>query len=87
MDNTVLDTAKSLIYGDREKDYGKAIDNFTNIAKMWSVILKKEVSIEEVIQCMIALKQCRLINQPQHTDSWVDICGYVGVWDKIQKGL
>lgn len=84
---TVLEEAQSLIYGDREKDYGSASKNFENISKMWSVILGKEISTEEVIQCMIALKQCRLINQPGHKDSWVDICGYVGVWDKIQKNL
>ena len=84
---TILDKAKELVYGDRERDYGSASKNFENISKMWSVILDKEVSIEEVIQCMIALKQCRLINQPTHFDSWVDIAGYVGCWDKTQKGL
>lgn len=85
--HTILDTAKGLIYGDREKDYGSATKNFENISKMWSVILEKEITVEQVIQCMISLKQCRLLNQPDHKDSWIDICGYVGVWEKIKKGL
>lgn len=86
-EKTVLQEAESLIYGDREQDYGSATKNFSNIAAMWSVILGKEITIEQVVQCMIALKQCRLINQPDHKDSWVDICGYAGVWEKIKKGL
>ena len=84
---TVLQEAESLIYGDREKDYGSATKNFSNIAAMWSVILGKEITKEQVVQCMIALKQCRLLNQPDHRDSWIDICGYAGVWEKIKKGL
>jgi hypothetical protein len=85
--HTILDTAKGLIYGDREKEYGKAIDNIGNIAKMWSILLQKEVTMEQVIECMIAVKQCRLINQPNHMDSWIDICGYAALKEKINKGL
>lgn len=85
--STVMEEAESLIYGDREQDYGSATQNFINISKMWSVILSKEVTTGQVIQCMIALKQCRLLNQPDHRDSWVDICGYAGVWEKVKKNL
>lgn len=85
--HTILDTAKGLIYGDREKEYGKAIDNIGNIAKMWSILLQKEITMEQVVECMIAVKQCRLINQPNHMDSWIDICGYAALKEKINKGL
>ena len=83
----MFDKAKNLIYGQREKDYGSATKNFSNIAKMWSVLLDKEITEEQVVQCMIALKQCRLINTPDHEDSWLDIMGYVGIIEKLQKGL
>ena len=43
---------------------------------MWSVILEKEVTVAQVYQCMVAVKLCRLIETPDHADSWLDICGY-----------
>ena len=44
--------------------------------KMWSVILEKEVTVSQVYQCMIAVKLSRLIETPDHEDSWLDVCGY-----------
>lgn len=32
------------------------------------------------------VKIARLRNSPDHRDSWLDIAGYVGCWDKIQRG-
>jgi hypothetical protein len=43
---------------------------------MWSVLLGKEVTVRQVYQCMVAVKLCRLIETPDHEDSWIDICGY-----------
>jgi len=43
---------------------------------MWSVLLEKEVTVAQVYQCMIAVKLSRLIETPDHEDSYVDICGY-----------
>lgn len=80
-----LDKAKEIVSGDRQKDYGSPIENFSRIAAMWSIILDKEVSVEEVTMCMIALKQCRLVNSPKHEDSWVDIAGFVGCMSMIHK--
>lgn len=54
---------------------------------MWSVLLGIDVTPQQIVSCMIALKQCRLINQPEHIDSWIDICGYSGFIEKIEKGL
>lgn len=85
---TVLGKASMLIYGARERDYGKASENFANVAKMWSVILGgKEVTPLQVCLCMDALKTCRLINQPLHEDSLVDKAGYVGCYEKVLRGL
>ena len=72
----VLETAAKLIHGDRAKDYGDAHENHERIAKMWSVLLEREVTVAQVYQCMIAVKLSRLIETPDHEDSWLDICGY-----------
>ena len=75
----VLSKAESLVNGPRAKEYGDAHENHARIAKMWSVLLDTEVSVEQVYQCMIAVKLARLTVTPEHEDSWIDICGYAAV--------
>ena len=72
----VLRKTESLINGPRAKEYGDAHENHARIAQMWSVLLDKPVTIQQVYQCMVAVKLARLIVTPDHEDSWIDICGY-----------
>jgi hypothetical protein len=86
--HTILDTAKSLIYGDRLKDYGKTVDNFTAIAVGWTEIAKTLLTPEQVALMMIWLKVCRANNDNcEKEDSIIDIAGYAGCIEKIKKGL
>jgi hypothetical protein len=71
----ILQKAESLINGDRAKDYGDAHKNFQDIAKLWSVVLDKEITEQQFVLCMIMVKAARLM-KTDHEDSWVDICGY-----------
>ena len=75
----ILDKAKTLISGERAKDYGDAYLNHKRIAELWSPILDKDITVEQVYACMIAVKLSRLIETPDHEDSWVDICGYAAL--------
>lgn len=88
IEKTVLDEAKDLIYGNREKDYGKTSDNFADIAKGWEVITKTSITPEQVALMMAWLKICRA-NKDNcgKRDSYVDIAGYAGCIEKIKKGL
>lgn len=72
----VLENAKQLVNKDRAEVYGDSKINHDRIAKLWSVILGKEITSQQVIMCMTALKLARLIETPDHTDTWTDICGY-----------
>tara|TARA_R100001509_G_scaffold130320_1_gene83651 strand:+ start:248 stop:502 length:255 start_codon:yes stop_codon:yes gene_type:complete len=72
----ILNKAESLVNGPRAKQYGDAHENHARIAQLWSVLLDKPVTIQQVYQCMVAVKLARLIVTPDHEDSWVDICGY-----------
>jgi len=72
----ILNKSQFLINGDRAKEYGDAYENHKRIAEMWSVLLNKQITVSQVYQCMIAVKLSRLIETPEHTDSWIDICGY-----------
>ena len=75
----ILDKAKTLISGERAKDYGDAYLNHKRIAELWSPILNKDITVEQVYACMIAVKLSRLIETPDHEDSWIDICGYAAL--------
>ena len=75
----ILDKAKTLISGERAKNYGHAYLNHKRIAELWSPILDKDITVEQVYACMIAVKLSRLIETPDHEDSWIDICGYAAL--------
>ena len=74
----ILKEAENLINGDRAKDYGDAYVNHKRIADLWSVVLGKEVTVKEVVLCMICMKVARLVHMDKE-DSWIDICGYAGL--------
>ena len=71
----VLRKTESLVNGPRAKEYGDAHENHARIAQMWSVLLDNPVTIQQVYQCMVAVKLARLVVTPNHEDSWIDICG------------
>jgi hypothetical protein len=68
---------------DRAKDYGDAHQNFLNISKGWSVIFGVNVAPEKVALAMDWLKTCRLINSPEHVDSWIDKVGYSALGGEV----
>jgi hypothetical protein len=80
----VLEEANTLIYGERQKEYGSARKSFTKIAKGWQQIFDCDVSPKQVALAMIWLKMCREMNQEKR-DNIVDIAGYAGCIDKINK--
>jgi|TARA_R100001086_G_C11732525_1_gene230137 hypothetical protein len=78
----ILQEAETLINGDRAKDYGDAYVNHKRIADMWSVVFGKEVTVRQVILCMIAMKVARLVHDSKE-DSWVDVCGYAALGGEL----
>lgn len=82
----ILQKAHSLIYGDRQSDYGSALKNFQDIADQWSVTFGIPVTPDQVAICMIQVKLARLMKSPDHLDSWVDVAGYAGCKQKMIDG-
>ena len=78
-----LDQAEKLINGPRAKEYGPAKFNHERIARIWSVILDREVTAQEVVACMVGVKLARLAETIEHDDSWVDIIGYAALGGEI----
>ena len=75
--------AAQLITGDRNQTYGSPTQNFTDTARVWSILLRpklgegKELEPGDVAMMMVALKLCRMVAAPKR-DNWVDVAGYAG---------
>lgn len=71
---------------ERGSSYGTVEENFGRIAGLWSVLLEKDVTPAQVALCLAALKMARLMQTPDHRDSWVDLAGYAGCGGEITHG-
>lgn len=80
----IFEEAHGLIHGDRQQDYDHPLDNFTRIAKIWSVILGIEVTPEQVGLCMVGTKIAREAYHPKR-DNLVDGAGYFGTIELLYE--
>lgn len=89
---SILDSAKQIIYGDREKAYGSPDKNLALIASYWEKHLqavngttKLHIGVNDVCIMMALMKLARLVNTPSHKDSQVDVCGYMALMERCQE--
>jgi len=80
----ILNSASDLINGPRAKDYGDAYEMHRRIASGWSEIVGVNVSPAQVALCMAWLKIARLVETPDHLDSFVDLVAYGALAGEIQ---
>jgi Domain of unknown function (DUF6378) len=86
----MLIAAHETITGDRQRDYGNKLQNFSQIAMLWqgtlATLLKPDAAItpEMVALCMIQVKVARLAKSPDHLDSILDVAGYAGCYSVLQ---
>lgn len=79
-----LDTAKRIVTGKRDDEYGGPEDNFSRIAALWSAYLGTDIGAEDVAIMMVLLKISRLAASfYESMDSWVDIAGYAACGAEI----
>lgn len=72
----ILNAAKSLTCGDRDQTYGPPLENMTDIAAGWSVILGHKVEPHQVALCMAWTNTCRCKHSPQRLDNYTDGAAY-----------
>ena len=72
----VLQTAKKMVCGHREQDYGSPEDNFKAIAALWSGYKHIEFSPVDVSMMMALMKIARISTGTGTDDSFVDLAGY-----------
>ena len=89
-ERSMLVQAEEVIYGDREKTYGDPGRNIRTIAGFWNQYISSKYGLDpkldanDVCAMMRLLKESRLINSPDHMDSFVDLCGYAALAGRIQ---
>ena len=75
VDMDILSEAKLLVEGDRGEAYGHPAKKYELMAKIWSTILEKEITPQQVILCMLGVKLTREIIRHKR-DNLVDLAGY-----------
>lgn len=87
----VCQHAIELFTGPRNADYGDATDNFTDIADLWTVVLRPilqpgaTITAEQVAIMSALIKVARLNNTPDHDDSWIDATAYLALGAGINR--
>lgn len=83
----ILDTAKAMVTGQREQDYGKAENNFALIAEFWNFYRESidhtAFNAEDIAMMMTLFKIARIITGTGTVDSFVDACGYLACGGEI----
>ncbi len=79
----ILDEAKRLTATDRNDIYGDPSENHQRIADLWSVYLETEISPSQVALCLSLVKIARLIESPNHLDSYIDLAAYSAIAGEI----
>lgn len=84
--NDILDTAKTIINGERQGTNGNAEDNFASIAAFWSTYLNSPINSTDVANMMILMKVARNSSGVYKDDNYIDICGYAALGGEIAAG-
>ncbi|WP_156370123.1 DUF6378 domain-containing protein [Novosphingobium sp. Leaf2] len=71
-----FDAAYANVTQDRRDIYGAPEDTYRRIAALRSVVDEcRDAQIREILG-MVVIKVARLVQSPEHLDSWVDVAGY-----------
>lgn len=82
----ILDAAKKIVTGERERQYGSPEDNFAVIARFWEVYLNQRcvdamsgfmLNPDDVAMLMALMKVARIMTGTFKGDSYIDACGYL----------
>lgn len=90
----ILDAAKAIVTGERERQYGKPEDNFRMIGNLWEIYLKArcldsygglDILPEDVAMMMSLLKIARIASGNYKADSFIDLAGYAACAGECAK--
>jgi hypothetical protein len=78
----ILETANEIINKrseEKERQYGPIDEGLEKAAKISSIILNKEITIDDMYVCLIALKFSRQ-SYSYKEDNLLDAVSYIGAW-------
>ena len=81
----ILQKAEDNIHGERVKNYGFASESFKQVAAIASILVGKQLTPQDVLKVMIAVKLVRNSYSPMNDDHRIDACGYLGLLDEVEK--
>lgn len=78
------------VIADRHAVYGSPVSNFNDITSLWNAAFGYKMAAPftpaDIAQAMRLVKEARLMNDPTHRDSLVDICGYAQCQNEVANG-
>ena len=80
----ILKEARELVGKQRQIDYGDKLINHKNIAALWSIFLRKDITAHDVAMCMALVKVARLMHS-QKTDSYIDLAAYAAIAGELNE--
>lgn len=78
-----LRRAQKCVCGGRDSDYGTPEDNFSTIAKLWTIYRGATFTAKDVAMMMALLKIARIRSGHYSADSYVDLAGYAACAGEI----
>ncbi len=85
---SLLDEAREIVYGDRERTHGAPDANLVAIAAIWTALLRGQlrdgqaVTPQLVCLLMAGLKLARAANRPSHREHVLDTVGYMALMER-----
>lgn len=88
--HSVLMRAETIINGQRRKDYGSPLESFNRLAKLWWAYITTRPDPDAPLSaedagCMSILMKISRFQNGYHDDSVVDIAGYAGCLELVQR--
>ena len=80
---SILEEAVRIRSGERNTDYGDAVENFRRITEIANAITGLELTSAQCCKVMIAVKLARELHNHKR-DNLVDMCGYADILELIE---
>ena len=83
-ENSILTEAQDIVNGSRHTDYGSAIESFSKIASVASLICGKDLTAADCVKVLQAVKLVRQSHKHKR-DNLVDLAGYTEILNQIEE--
>ena len=72
---------------EKGEDYGEPLSFFSKLAIIYSEMIGKHISTNQVVAMFMVMKRLRAFNNPDHVDSYLDAMGYSKIGLDIAKTI